>query len=346
MRSRRSPKFRFSRRLLLALGVVGLAGVLGAWGLWLQARGTQPTYVGPVEHISTGLIGEYAALVFIAEDQGYFREAGLNVTIKEYPSGPAAVADLLAGKLDTAMGSDFAGVRNSFAGEDLRILATMSKSEAFDMISRRDHGIQTIADLKGKRIGVTRKTVGEFYLGQFLTFNNLGASEVTVVDLTQEKLVEALQNGQVDAAVLFEPNAYQAKSRLGAQAVRWSVQSDQNIYSLLYSTSKLTTQRPQAIERYLRAVVRAERFVAGHDAQARMIIARRLNYDDDYLDYIWPKFNFTVSLDQELLLNMDDEARWVIENQLTASHKPPNYLRLMYLPGLEAVKPEGVTIIR
>ncbi len=340
-KSHKTKPWRHRWTVALAGTAVSLVG-LGV--VWLAVEQARPAYRGPVEQISTGLIGEYAALVLIAQNQGYFKDEGLEVTIKEYPSGPAALADLLAGKLDTAMGSDFAGVRNSFAGEDLRILATMSKAEAFDLIARRDRGITEVTDLKGKRVGVTRKTVGEFYLGQFLMFNGLQQSDVQIVDLPQENLVEALKQGQIEAAVLFEPNAYQAKAQLGAEAVRWSVQGDQSIYSLLYATSKLTTQRPEAIKRYLRATLRAERFVAEHDAEARTLIARRLNYDDDYITYIWPKFRFVVSLDHELLLNMNDEARWAAEHKLTARPELPDYLQLMYLPALEAIKPERVTI--
>lgn len=195
-------KLKSLQPLVIVAGIILIvAGAgLGAWA-WLQHRqASVPTYTGPVERVTTGLIGEYAALILIAQDQGYFKAAGLDVTLKDYSSGPAALADLLAGKLDTAMGADFAGVRNSFAGEDLKILAIMSKAEAFDMIARRDHDISTIADLKGKQIGVTRKTVGEFYLGQFLTFNKLSLSDVSIIDLPQPDLLERLK-----AAVLMRP---------------------------------------------------------------------------------------------------------------------------------------------
>lgn len=339
---RSAAKTRSSAILASIIGLL-VMGAAAAWFYTYSDRTVAPLALKP---ITTGFIGEYAGLVLIAQDRGYFKEAGLDVTLMPYPSGPAAIADLLAGKLDTAMASDFAGVRNSFAGEDIKILATLSKSEAFDLIARRDHGINTAIGLRGRRIGVTRKTVGEFYLGQFLIFNKLSGRDVTIVDQPQDQLVVALKAGELDAAVLFEPNAYQAKKQLGANAVRWSVQADQSIYSLLYSTSKYTTKHSETVERYLRAVVRAEDYMRNHKSESQSIVAQKLGYTQEYIEYIWPKFSFVASLDQELLLNMDDEARWAIENRLTTSLTVPNYLRLLYLPALDAVKPQGITVIR
>jgi NitT/TauT family transport system substrate-binding protein len=309
-------------------------------------KASELKYTGPVEDISTGLIGEYAALILIAQDQGYFKEYGLDVTITEYVSGPEALTALFEGKVDTAMGSDFAGVRNSFNGEDLKIIGTLSKSEAFFVISRKDRGIERMSDLVGKKVGITRKTVGEFYLGQFLTLNNVPQADITTVDMPQAELVEALAEGKIDSAVLFEPNAYKALNRLGDQAINWSVQSGQSIYSLLYSTGTFVKANAPAIERYMKAVVAAEQFVKAENEKARQIVAARLGYDEAYINYIWPRFVFETSLEQELLLNMDDEARWAIANKLTTATTQPNYLRMLHLGGLQAAKPEAITIVR
>lgn len=342
-----NPKPGLPRKLLFAGIIAGMVAVTTAF-LWTQQKNAleYTSLSGPVEDITTGLIGEYAALILIAENQGYFKENGLNVTITEYPSGPASLADLWAGKIDTAMASDFAGVRDSLNGEDMRILANMSKSEAFYIVARKDHGISEVSHLKGKNIGITHKTVGEFFLEEFLNFNSIGTRDVQLTNMPQAELGEAIINGQIDAAVLFEPNAYETNLRLGDQAVRWSVHSRQSIYSLLYTTGKFNRERPEALRRYLRAVVQAEYFVKDNDALARNIIAERLNYDEAYINYIWPKFSFEVSLDQELLINMDDQARWTIENNLTTAKEIPNYLWLINFEALEAVNPEAITVIR
>lgn len=338
---------QLKRIIALATVLTLVATSTSAGIIWYRNnQAVKPEFKGPVEKVTTGLVGEYASLILIAEAKGYFKTYGLDVTIKDYPSGPAALADLLAEKVDTAMASDFAGVRNSFAGEDLKILANMSKSEAFFLVGRKDHGISAIKDLKSKKIGITRKTVGEFYLGQFLTFNGLTLGDVQVTNLPQSELRQSLDSGKIDAAVLFEPNAYEAQLSLKQHSIRWSVQSNESLNSLLYSTGSFVSQKPHVVERYMRAVVAAEKFIKTHDAEARAIVAARLGYTDEYINYIWAKFSFAATLDQELLLNMDDQARWVIENRLVANSNIPNYLRYIYIEGLESAKPGAITIIR
>jgi NitT/TauT family transport system substrate-binding protein len=54
---------------------------------------------------------------------------------------------------------------------------------------------------------------------------------------------------------------------------------------------------------------------------------------------------FELSLDQSLLINTEDEARWAIKNNLIDKTEIPNYLDYIYIDALEEVKPEAVGII-
>ena len=82
-----------------------------------------------------------------------------------------------------------------------------------------------------------------------------------------------------------------------------------------------------------------------NDEQARKIIALELGYDASYMDSVWKKHKFVVTLSQALLFSMENGARWRIENRLTDKTKVPNYLEYIYFDGLQAVKPDAVTII-
>ena len=67
---------------------------------------------------------------------------------------------------------------------------------------------------------------------------------------------------------------------------------------------------------------------------------KRMNFDDAYMEIIWPRYQFSLSLDQSLITAMEDEARWMIKNNLTSEKQVPDFLNYIYVDGLKAVKPK------
>ena len=61
---------------------------------------------------------------------------------------------------------------------------------------------------------------------------------------------------------------------------------------------------------------------------------------------LWAPETFIVTLDQSLVLALEDESRWAMKNGLVGGTKVPNYLNFIYFDGLESVKPKAVRILR
>jgi NitT/TauT family transport system substrate-binding protein len=74
------------------------------------------------------------------------------------------------------------------------------------------------------------------------------------------------------------------------------------------------------------------------------MVQKRLQYDDDYMNLVWPQISLSLSLDYSLLTAMEDEARWMIANSLTSQTQVLDFTRYMYIDGLKSVKPETVNI--
>ena len=62
------------------------------------------------------------------------------------------------------------------------------------------------------------------------------------------------------------------------------------------------------------------------------------------METVWPNHEFTLSLDQSLLIAMNDEGRWMINNNLTTETALPYFRDYIYTKGLEEIKPESVNI--
>lgn len=333
------------KKIIIILGSITILILAGLAAWYFLGQKKPQKYTGPVEKIVIGNLGEYSIFNLIAQNKGYFKENGLDAEIKDYQAGTLEIKDLLGGSLNVATAGEFPAVISMFANNNLRILAEASKLQSTRVVARKDSGISNPYDLKGKKIGVTKNTAGELFLGRFLLFNNLTFSDVTIINLLPLELVDQITAGKIDAVVTWEPYPFQIENKLGDNAISWSAQGDQNTYVLFYSTDEFTKSHPQIIERYLQSLMQAETFVKDHNAEARDLVKKILGYDDAYMNYYTWKISNSLALGQALLLTMEDEARFAIANKLTDQTRVPNYLNFIYFDALTKIKPEAVTII-
>lgn len=335
-----------SRRYGALIGIALIAGgIIAGAAIWLAMDDDTSQY--DAASLTLGVYaGDTSSLVYVAQEQEFFEEYGLNVTLREHDSGKAAYDSLLAGDVDMATAAEFVFVSNSFTHHNLSIMGSIATTEELIKVAaRRDHGIHTPADLTGMSIGVTRKSAGEFFLGVFFIYNHLDIQDVTLVDLSPPHLVDNLTKGSVDAVCTWEPNIYHVQQRLGGDAIIWPAQSGQEFYFVLASHDAWIANNTGVAERLLAALVDAERYIASHESAARQYIEDYFNYTSAYLDVVWPIQQFRVTLPQALLLAMEQEAGWLIEEDLTAATAVPNYYGDIYQQGLLAVQPDAVTIL-
>lgn len=322
-----------------------LAAVFCGLGLSVPFLGCDS---GKLETLTVSMVPtELNALFYVAEDQNLFAANGLQVMLKEtYDSGASAAAGMLKGEADIALAAEFPVVRQVFNNKDIISFGTVTKYENTYLIWRTDSGIKTIQDLKGKKVGVTFKTISEFYLGRTLDLHGINRQQVTLVDTKAPDSQKAVAGKEVDAVATWEPWVAQTNQRLGKTAVTLPLQGGQQAYWNLVSTSGWIKKHPNLIKRLLRSLVQAESYLAVHQREAKAIVRKRMKFDDSYLEVIWKRYQFSLSLDQSLITAMEDEARWMIKNKLTDEKTVPDFLKSVYSGGLEAIKPEAVNIIR
>jgi NitT/TauT family transport system substrate-binding protein len=307
---------------------------------------SQKPYTGNAEPITLGVYpSEYSSLIYIANDEKYFSANGLDVTLKNYPSGASAVQGTLKGEVDISTASEFVIVSNALLNAELLAFGSVSKYLNVYLVARTDKDIHSGSDLEGKTIGVSIGTALQFYLGRFLDVNGINQSQVTLVNLDFEQTPDALSNGTVDAAVSFQPYINQIQSLLPDLTVVLPIQSNQYGYFEATCTKAWATAHPDSIARFLKALIQAENFNINNQNQAISILSKELNYTKTYTTSVWSDYQYSVTLDQTFVLLMQEEARWLINNNLTSATSVPDFLNYIYVTGLESVSPESVNII-
>jgi len=332
----------FAKAQKMFIGIVIIAVI----GVSVGGCQEQPEkYTGPVEKITVAA-AEYltGALIYVAEDQGFFEENGLDVTIKGYGSGKACADALINGEADISTSADNVLVSNSFEHTELRVLGTVATAQVKELVARKDKGITTINDLIGKKLGVTKKSGAEFLLGPFLIFNGLSYKDVEIVDLKPSEIVEAISKGDIDAAFTWDPYIYNIKKELGENAISWF--GGEDFYFVLITKEDWIENNTAAAERFMKSLVEAENYIKDNPEESKEFVKDRFDYESDYIDYSWPKQEFAVVLPQAMLIAFEDQARWRIKQGLTDATEVPNYLDYIYMDALEKVKPEAVGIMR
>jgi NitT/TauT family transport system substrate-binding protein len=252
---------------------------------------------------------------------------------------------MVKGEVDVSAPAEFVVVSGALRHDKIQILSTSVKCDFFSIIGRKDRGIGKVSDLAGKRIGLARNTIEEFFLGRILDLQGMSIDDVTVVDMSFPAVVGAIREGTVDAVVTLPPYSDSIKSSLGDGAVEWSAQSGQWLFAVLTATDAWIAKNPDLAIRLLRAVRQANLYIAQHPQEAKLIVRKRLNLDAASVDRLWQRNHYSLSLDQSLIHAMEDEARWMIRNNMTTEKTIPDFTKYIYSDGIKAVKPEAVNII-
>jgi ABC-type nitrate/sulfonate/bicarbonate transport system substrate-binding protein len=331
----------------LAVAVVALAILaVSVVGIWYFAS-PSPTYSGQPEPVTVAYSPyELGTLFWVAEDQHYFENNGLNITTKKYFSGAASLNGVIDGEADITVGvAEFPFVTKVFENTGVRTLGTIDKSDIVYLIARKDR-IATVSDIRGKKIGTARGTSAEFYLGRFLILHGLKMQDITLVDVkTPDEWVNDVASGTIDAMVIGQPYANAARDRLGDNALFVPAQANQPLFALVLSTGTWIEKHPGASKKFLKSLAQAEDFIRAHPAEAKDIIEKRVNLDPGYMDIAWDRNEFSLTLDQSLVAAMEDEARWLIENNLTKGKTVPDFRKFLDTKDLEEIKPGSVWII-
>jgi NitT/TauT family transport system substrate-binding protein len=319
--------------------------------VYLWQAGSRPQKAdpppGPPEKITISAlpIGN-AALLLIAKAKGYFQDNGLEASISFFQTGPLGLDQLKAGRIDVAHVADFVLVNEIFKGaKSLRCLGSIAEVDQIHVIVRKDQGILQSGDLRGRRIGVPLGTIAEFFLGRFLTFNNLSLRDVEVVDLHPSEMMEAMANGKVNAVMVWEPYVYEIKNRLGDKVVSWLGQSGQKFHNVLVSSREFIQTRPEALVRLFRTLDQAQTFLKSNREESLEIVAQQLKVDPAILKTEWLQGEYELSFDQSLVITMEDQARWMINNKLTDQTRLPDFLDYFYVETLAKVNPKAVQVI-
>ena len=297
---------RKRRNLIVVLAaIILIAAIVLSSFLYLNST----RYTGKVETITFGDLGvDSSELIYVAQNQHFFQQNGINFVIKTFETSTEADNAVLTSQADLATSGEYTEVTNAFANDNISVIANIDKYQGVYLIANKGHGIESVTDLVGKTIGVVFQSLKEYYLGSFLDVNGLSLSNVTLVNVQPSQWVSSIANGTVDAVVVSQNYISQVQAALPNNTIVWQVQGEQLAYALIYGQTSWITQNSDLVNRFLKSLVEAQNFVIQNPTSAKAVLQTRFNYTAAYLAQDWPNHQFSLSLDDSLILALEEEA--------------------------------------
>ena len=168
----------------------------------------------------------------VAIEKQWFAEAGLEVEF-EWFDYAASMEAFAAGQLDAVTMTNGDTLVTGSTGAQAVMILVGDYSNGNDMVVAAP-GIQSVVDLKGKRVGVEVGFVGHLLLLDALESVGLTESDVELVNIPTNEAPQVLASGDVDAIVAWQPNSGQSLSRVpGSTAIYTSGDQPGLIYDVL-----------------------------------------------------------------------------------------------------------------
>lgn len=293
------------------------------------------------ERISVG-VSKTGMLVWLAEAMGALD--AVDVALEEIGSGVVAARRVEEGSLSFGASSEFAFVSRTLSSAPLCVYATISASRTTQLISRADKVGPDPRSLSDKRVAVTKNSIGQYFLSQFLLLSGIAEESVEIVNGAPEDIVRLVVSGEVDAGITWEPHATRIRSALGPNAQTYQDQQDQYFYFVLHGRCVQSEREQEVLLDFLSALLAAENLASSSPTKAQQLLASNLDLSLDEVRAIWPQHSIGLSLPQDLLLAMEAEAEWRIA--VGASEGPaPNMLSHIKAGPLRSVSPSAVGIV-
>lgn len=267
--------------------------------------------------------GPDSAAVQMADQQGYYKAAGLNVTIRTFTSGSDALKVFSTGLGDVINLGELSAITNwSHGGGALTVISPLTRTSK-GYVVQAQKSIKTPRDLAGKKIGVVKGSTNQYFLNVFLTKNGLKESDVEVLFLPYSALVPALDKGQIDAFVSFQPMGFQSDDLSGdkVHALADGTGYFEGNYLMAARTAWIE-KNPKALAAFLDATRKGMQYAIDHPEDVYAYEKKNYNYDRKLFDRQLSVTRYSMTFDDDFTNNLTGIAKWAQQAGVTKADVP------------------------
>ncbi|RXZ79520.1 glycine/betaine ABC transporter substrate-binding protein [Paenibacillaceae bacterium] len=211
-----------------------------------------------------------------AAQLGFFeKHMDADVTFQRFDSGPASLAALASGSIQfmTELGNP--PTANAISkGIPIEIIWLLEQyTTGVGLVVKDDSTIQSLSDLKGKKLAVVKGSTGDLVLSTALHAAQIDLSSIDIINMSPPNMVAAWKAGNIEAAITWDP----AKSEMlndGGRAILYAKDQEAPVVNLVVVNKDWAATHKSLVEGFIRAEVEGIEFFENSPEEAYDAIAK------------------------------------------------------------------------
>ena len=263
------------KNLALALVLLVVAAAIG--------YGVYSYYTAPKETIVVGhLPDDHHAALFVAKAKGMFDREGIKIEMVEFKAGPEIVKAAGTGDIDIG----YCGTPPATMAIDKKIpikIVASANQEGSGIVVGKGTNIKSIKDFRGKTIAIPMVgSMQDVLLRDAIEKNKIDPEEVNIIELEVPLMPKALQAGEIDGFIAWEPYVSTAKLEGYGDVLMYS----EDIWKghpccVVVATDDFRKNKPDVLKKFLKVHVEATNYVNTHKDETAFILSGELGTDVD-----------------------------------------------------------------
>jgi sulfonate transport system substrate-binding protein len=259
------------------------------------------------------------APIFVAKQKHWLeddlKKAGITVKWSSFVAGPPENESFAAGQQDVGVMGDTPALIARAAGQNTRVIGISAVGpKALAVVVPKGSTIKSPAELRGKRVAVTKGSYSHHLLYVVLKNAGLKFSDIKLIHLPPADLVSAFTRGDVDAASTWEPYL----SRLEDEGARLLVDGTgiKKGELVIIAVDEYAKQNPRLVEKFLQTYKRGQDFIKANPKQAAELIASEVKLTPEQLSKVLTKLDFDPVIRPEHIDELKKTEEFLRTNEL------------------------------
>jgi NitT/TauT family transport system substrate-binding protein len=322
-------------RRIVTAALALVCGGLGIGSAWAQPAASKLTLFGQPSVNNDS--------IWMAIDRGFYKQEGLDITYRLFPSGTTAFQAFQSGQGDIVMTGDLPSVQYFFrAGGNYRTIAVIERdAKGYVGVARKD--ITKPQDLIGKTIATRVGSTGSWFISEYLTKNGIDPAKVTIKNLDTQVLPAALCGGEISAFFIWQPVGSRTLEICPDQA-HYLTDATGYIQGYLVAGARpewlATPEGKDIATRWLRATIRGVGVAEKDFAAVAAYAKSSLDLSEQATRDQWDTNTRPLAIDNVYYQDFCSLSRWAQKDK--ATDQPIDFSKLTWTDGLKAIDAKRV----